>query len=343
MPESRAPCGCESRLPQVDPACLLEPLVLCSLVAPRPAASRREDSTQPVSFLQVPFQGQEGPLLPGDLVTLQHDAGPGALLHCSPALGPPGPEAPYLSAVASAWLAHLPAQLEVAPTGPACALRLLAATERLTPLLGLRPNPGLRRPGHYEVRATVGNSVSMHNLSCDFDVLSPVAGLRVAHPTPHDGRLYVPTNGSVLVLRVDSGTNATATAHWPGGNVSAPFEAACPAPVAALVPSCALEANTTLFSVLALPGLREGEHTVEVVVENSAGQANLSLQVKAEEPICGLRATPSPEARVLQGVLVVSEAGKAARGWFLGRFCSWAPQTGGSSRVSEEPPVKQQL
>ncbi|XP_047694072.1 polycystin-1 isoform X1 [Prionailurus viverrinus] len=258
----------------------------------------------PPTQYSVPFQGQDGPLLPGDLVTLQHDAGPGALLHCSPALGPPGPEAPYLSAVASAWLAHLPAQLEVAPTGPACALRLLAATERLTPLLGLRPNPGLRRPGHYEVRATVGNSVSTHNLSCDFDVLSPVAGLRVAHPTPHDGRLYVPTNGSVLVLRVDSGTNATATAHWPGGNVSAPFEAACPAPVAALVPSCALEANTTLFSVLALPGLREGEHTVEVVVENSAGRANLSLQVKAEEPICGLRATPSPEARVLQGVLV---------------------------------------
>ncbi|XP_039102521.1 polycystin-1 isoform X2 [Hyaena hyaena] len=267
----------------------------------------------PPTQYSVTFHGQDGPLLPGDIITLQHDAGAGAFLHCSPALGPPGPEAPYLTTTASAWLAQLPAQLEAAPAGPACALRLLAATERLTPLLGVRPNPGLRRPGRYEVQATVGNGVSTHNLSCSFDVLSPVAGLRVAHPTPHDGYLYVSTNGSALVLRVDSGTNATATAHWPGGNVSAPFEAACPPTVAVLVPSCALEANTTLFAVLALPGLQEGEHTVEVVVENGAGQANLSLRVRAEEPICGLRATPSPEARVLQGVLVryspVVEAG----------------------------------
>lgn len=237
---------------------------------------------------------------------MQHDAGPGALLRCPPALSVPGSEAPYFSTNVSAWLAHLPAKLEAAPAGPACALRLLVATERLTPLLGLSPNPGLRRPGRYEVRATVGNSVSRHNLSCSFNVFSPVAGLRAIYPAPYDGRLYMPTNGSALVLQVDSGTNATATARWPGGNVSAPFEAACPATVAALVPGCAHEANSTLFSVLALPGLSEGEHDVEVVVENGAGRANLSLRVKAEEPIRGLRATPSPEARVLQGVLVVS-------------------------------------
>ncbi|XP_022450219.1 polycystin-1 isoform X5 [Delphinapterus leucas] len=261
----------------------------------------------------VTFHDQDSPLLPGDLISLQHDAGPGALLRCPPALGIPGSEAPYFSTNVSAWLAHLPAKLEAAPAGPACALRLLVATERLTPLLGLSPNPGLRRPGRYEVRATVGNSVSRHNLSCSFNVFSPVAGLRAIYPAPYDGRLYMPTNGSALVLQVDSGTNATATARWPGGNVSAPFEAACPATVAALVPGCAHEANSTLFSVLALPGLSEGEHDVEVVVENGAGRANLSLRVKAEEPIRGLRATPSPEARVLQGVLVryspVVEAG----------------------------------
>lgn len=106
------------------------------------------------------------------------------------------------------------------------------------------------------------------------------------------------------MLQVDSGANATAMARWPGGNVSAPFEATCPIMVAALVPGCDCEVNATLFSVLVLPRLNEGEHEVDVVVENGAGRANLSLQVKAEEPIRGLRATPSPEARVLQGVLV---------------------------------------
>lgn len=237
---------------------------------------------------------------------MQHDAGPGALLRCPPAPGHPGTQAPYFSTNASAWLARLPAQLEAAPAGLTCALRLLAATEQFTPLLGLSPNPGLQQPGRYEVRAMVGNGVSRHNLSCSFNVLSPVAGLRVIYPPPHDGRLYVPTNGSALVLQVDSGANATAMARWPGGNVSAPFEATCPIMVAALVPGCDCEVNATLFSVLVLPRLNEGEHEVDVVVENGAGRANLSLQVKAEEPIRGLRATPSPEARVLQGVLVVS-------------------------------------
>nr|XP_051695478.1 polycystin-1 isoform X2 [Oryctolagus cuniculus] len=267
----------------------------------------------PPAQYSVTFSGQDVPMLPGDLIGLQHDAGPGAFLHCPLAPSHPGPEAPYLSTNASTWLAHLPAQLEGAPAGHACTLWLLAATEQLTPLLGLRPNPGLQHPGRYEVRATVGNSVSRHNLSCSFSVVSPVAGLRVAHPALHDGRLYVPTSGSALVLQVDSGANATATARWPGGNVSAPFVAACPAATAVLVPACTQETNDTLFSVLVLPTLGEGEHVVEIVAENGASQANLSLRVTAEEPIRGLRATPSPEARVLQGVLVryspVVEAG----------------------------------
>lgn len=159
----------------------------------------------------------------------------------------------------------------------------------------------------------MSNSVSRRNLSCSFDVLSPVVGLQVIYPVPSDGLLYVPTNGSTLVLQVDSSANATAMVCWPGGNISAPFEATCPDSVAALVSSCTNEANDTLFSVLALPGLSEGKHAMEVVVENSAGRANLSLWVKAEDPICGLRATPSPEARVLQGVLVVSVARSSAQ------------------------------
>ncbi|KAK2097352.1 kinase domain-containing protein [Saguinus oedipus] len=261
----------------------------------------------------VTLRGQDVLMLPGDLVSLQHDAGPGAFLHCPLASSSAGLQAPYLSANASAWLPQLPAQLEGARACPACALRLLAATERFTVLLGLRPNPGLQLPRRYEVRAEVDNGVSRHSLSCSFNVVSPVAGLRVIAPAPHDGRLYVPTNGSALVLQLDSGANATATARWAGGNVSAHFEATCPALVAALVPGCPWETNDTLFSVIALPWLSEGEHVLEVVAENSASRANLSLQVTAEEPICGLRAVPSPEARVLQGVLVryspVVEAG----------------------------------
>ncbi|XP_058142615.1 polycystin-1 isoform X2 [Dasypus novemcinctus] len=258
----------------------------------------------PPTQYSVTFHSHDALLLPGDIVGLQHDAGPGALLRCPPALDSLAPGAPYLSANASAWLAHLPALLEAAPAGPACALRLLGATEALTPLLGPGPNPGLRRPGSYVVRATVGNGVSTHNLSCAFEVVSPVAGLQLVFPAALDGHLYVPTDGAALVLRVDSGANATATARWSGGNVSAPFEAACPAAGAALVPGCAHEPNGSLFSVLTLPELSEGQHPVDVVAENSASRASLRLQVTAEQPVRGLRASPRPGSRVLQGVLV---------------------------------------
>ncbi|XP_052615024.1 polycystin-1 isoform X6 [Peromyscus californicus insignis] len=256
----------------------------------------------PTRYL-VTLHGQDVPVLPGDLIGIQHDAGPGTLLHCPVASSCPG-QALYLSTNASDWLTHLPIHLEEAWAGSACSLQLLLVTEQFTPLLGLESNPGLQHPGRYEVRATVGNSVSRHNLSCSFNVVSPVAGLRVIHPISRDGHLYVPTNGSALVLQVDSGANATATAHWFGGNVSAPFEDACPLEMGILQQDCTEESNSTLFSVLLLPRLTEGDHAVEIVAQNGASQANLSLRVTAEEPISGLGAVPSPEARVLQGILV---------------------------------------
>ncbi|XP_006893940.1 PREDICTED: polycystin-1 [Elephantulus edwardii] len=253
----------------------------------------------PPAQYSVSFKGQNVLLLPGDLLVLQHDAGLGALLHC-----PSAPEAPYLSVNTSAWLVHLAAPLEDAPAGLACALRLMGATQRLTPLLGEGPTPGLPRAGRYAVQAVVSNSVSTHNLSCSFTVASPVTGLRVVHPASLDGHLYVPTNHSILVLALDTGTNAMAMAHWHRGNTSAPFEESCPSVVDVSVPGCPQEANGTLFSVLVLPGLGEGEHAVEVTVKNSISHACLSLQVMAEEPVRGLRTTPSPESRVLQGVRV---------------------------------------
>ncbi|XP_006874019.1 PREDICTED: polycystin-1 [Chrysochloris asiatica] len=271
--------------------------------------------TGPPTQYSISVGDQDVALLPGDLLALQHDAGPGTLLRCSPDLSPLASSPSYLLVNTSAWLTHLPTQLETAQDGLVCALRLFGATERLTPLLGPSPKPGLglQRPGHYAVQAAVSNGVSTYNLSCSFTVASPMAGLRVVYPAATDGHLYVPTNHSALVLAVNAGVNATATAHWSGGNTSAAFEAACPAVVDNLMPSCPHEANGTLFCVLMLHGLGEGEHTVEVEAGDSVSQARLTLRVTAEEPVRGLRATPSPESRVLQGVLVryspVVEAG----------------------------------
>ncbi|XP_031801696.1 polycystin-1 isoform X2 [Sarcophilus harrisii] len=255
----------------------------------------------------VSFSNKNISLLPGDLFSVQHDAGPGALLHhlsYPETLSHQQLQPEYLSANVSTWLPSLPAHLsEVSsPNGTTCALRLLFASEQVTRLLGQLINPGLQHVGHYVVQASVDNSVSSHNLSCSFDVLSPVVGLRVIHPTPQDGRFYVSTNWTYLVLKISSGVNSTASQL--GSNQSVPFEASCPPGVVQLTADCIRETNDTWFALLELDGLGEDESLVEIVAENHVSRENISIQVKAEEPIRGLSATPNPQTRVLQSTLV---------------------------------------
>ncbi|XP_036595473.1 polycystin-1 [Trichosurus vulpecula] len=262
----------------------------------------------PSSKFSVSFSSKNISLLPGDLFSIQHDAGPGALLRCMPrheALSHQQHLQPEcLNASVSTWLHSLPAHLSEMLTlnGTTCSLRLLFATEQVTHLLGQPPNPGLQHLGHYVVRASVDNGVSSHNLSCSFNVLSPVVGLRVIHPSPESGRFYVSTNWTYLVLKISSGVNSTASQL--GSNQSVPFEASCPPGVAQLTEDCIRETNDTWFALLELDGLGEDERLVEIVAENHVSCENISIQVKAEEPIRGLSATPNPQTRVLQSTLV---------------------------------------
>ncbi|XP_074053328.1 polycystin-1 isoform X2 [Macrotis lagotis] len=261
----------------------------------------------PSSQYSMNFSSKNISLLPGDLFSIQHDAGPGALLRCLPhheTYSHPNLQPECLSANVSTWLPNLPAHLSGVPSlnGSTCALRLLFATEQVTRLLGQPSNPGLQLLGHYVVRASVDNGVSSHNLSCSFNVLSPVVGLRVIHPPLQGGRFYVSTNWTYLVLKISSGVNSTASRL--GSNQSVPFEASCPPSVAQSTADCIRETNDTWFALLELDGLGEEENLVEIVAENSVSHENISIQVKAEEPIRGLSATPNPQTRVLQSILV---------------------------------------
>uniref|UniRef100_A0A6I8N4K5 Polycystin 1, transient receptor potential channel interacting n=1 Tax=Ornithorhynchus anatinus TaxID=9258 RepID=A0A6I8N4K5_ORNAN len=242
---------------------------------------------------------------PGDLLGLQHDAGPGSFLLCPP------PGVP-VTAHAPDWLPGPPPDLPLGPppTPAACAIRALIATERPTALLG--PNPGLPRPGSYAVTAAVAGGVGRRDLACSFRVVAPVSGLRVLHPAPQQGWFYVPADRPSLLLGLDSGDDATA--HQPGTNGTEPFRASCPPAGAALAPvECGREAAEGRFAVLPLTGLDEAGGAVDIVAENAVSRENVTVWVKAEEPVRGLRATPDPQSRVLQGILVryspVLEAG----------------------------------
>ncbi|XP_038618623.1 LOW QUALITY PROTEIN: polycystin-1 [Tachyglossus aculeatus] len=243
---------------------------------------------------------------PGDLLGLQHDAAPGSFLLC------PAPGAP-VAAPAPDWLAGLPLGPppgRPTPAPAACAVRALIATERPTALLG--PNPGLPRPGSYTVTAAVAGGLGRRDLACGFRVAAPVSGLRILHPAPQQGRFYVPADRPSLLLGLDSGDDATA--RRPGANGTEPFRASCPPAWAASAPvECGREAAGGRFAVLPLTGLDEAGGAVDVVAENAVSRENVTVWVKAEEPVRGLRATPDPQSRVLQGILVryspVLEAG----------------------------------
>ncbi|NWU96861.1 PKD1 protein, partial [Upupa epops] len=247
---------------------------------------------------------------PGDVFSVQHSAGPGSLLQCQLSAAAPS-RANILSTNSSQRALGLPDGLLGASltNHTVCSLRVRYAEEQLVPLLSPH-NAGLERPGLYTVRASVDNGFFSTNLSCSFWVASGLSGLRVIHPAPQGGKVYLPTNHSTLVVKLSSGLNATAS--WLGGNRTFPFESSCPAAVAPLTTDCARETNDTWFAAVSLGGLRDGPSSHVLVAENAVSSQNISITVKVEEPIRGLRATPDPESRVLVNTLVSYTPGMEA-------------------------------
>ncbi|XP_047921942.2 polycystin-1 [Anser cygnoides] len=265
----------------------------------------------PSSPYLVTFRKEDIFVRAKDVFSIQHSAGLGSFLQCQPS-----PTSPYrtnfFSTNASGW-ALGPSASSAGATwinNTVCSLRVRYAEEQRVPVISPH-NTGLEQPGHYTVRASVDNGPFSANLSCTFWVASRVSGLRVVHPAPQGGKVYVPSNHTALLVKLSSGANATA--RWLGDNHTVPFEGSCPAAVALLTADCARETNDTWFAVLSLSGLREGASSHVLVAENAVSSQNITVVVKVEEPIRGLRATPDPESRVLLNTRVsyvpVMEAG----------------------------------
>ncbi|KAM7038825.1 polycystin-1 [Acridotheres tristis] len=254
----------------------------------------------PSSQYQVTFREENIFVRTGDIFSIQHNAEPGSFLQCHPSATSLG------RGNSSEWALSL-SQGSPWTNSTVCSVRVRYAEEQLVPVLSPH-NAGLEPPGHYRLRASVANGLFSANLSCSFHVASRVSGLRVIHPAPQGSRVYLPTNHTSLLLKLSSGVNATAS--WLGDNHSVPFVATCPAALAQL---CARENNDTWFAVVQLGGLGEGVSTHVLVAENSVSSQNITVTVKVEEPIRGLRATPDPESRVLLNTRVsyipVMEAG----------------------------------
>lgn len=251
------------------------------------------DAQNPLLSLQVTFRKENIFVRAGDVFSIQHSAEPGSFLRCHPSATSQDRRS------SSGWAARIHGSWG-GSNSTVCSVRVRYAEEQLVPVLSPH-NAGLEQPGLYRVRASVDNGIFSTNLSCSFRLASRVSGLRILHPAPQGSRLYLPTNHTTLLLKLSSGVNATAT--WLGDNRSVPFVATCPAALATL---CSRENNDTWFAVVQLGGLGEGLSTHVLMAENSVSSQNITVTVKVEEPIRGLRATPDPESRVLVNTRVVS-------------------------------------
>lgn len=149
--------------------------------------------------------------------------------------------------------------------------------------------------------------------SCSLRVVPPL-DLAVLYPSPQNGTLFLQSNRTRLLLRVQS--RYETKAFYRASNSSATFHPDCPQEFSSRLchPSTsegsgAEVAEPSVYAVLDLK-LKIKEHTgpvqVELMAHNNVTDASLTVLVQLEESLRGLVVQPHPARRVLMESVVVS-------------------------------------
>uniref|UniRef100_A0A4W3JL02 Polycystic kidney disease 1b n=1 Tax=Callorhinchus milii TaxID=7868 RepID=A0A4W3JL02_CALMI len=243
--------------------------------------------------------------LSNDVIGIQHDAGPGCLLGCQSSSKSPWRQS-YISLEQQSWVemsltGFQPAWLSAKwVDSVVCDVRVLYTEElrsfAVTPLL----STGQTQAGTYTYSVTVANKVSSVTQSCRVEVRSKITGLQIIFPRPLHGRLQVPTNSStVVVIKILSGSNATASWGVPIRRSGVRFESGCPPDVPRFAPACRRETGDTWFAHAHLTPTDRRLRTLSVAVSNDISSQNLSVLVQAHDAIGGLRIVPPGPRRML--------------------------------------------
>ncbi|XP_076151518.1 polycystin-1 isoform X2 [Alosa pseudoharengus] len=285
----------------------------CSGVDPLPPGTRRPEYShvgEDVLFTlpagpsahRLVQEGVENLLVfPGDFIALQHDAGPGALLHCTP-----DPSSPWRQSVLTLNLSDWTTNSSIMATDPVhwihdstCLLRVLHVGENQTNLTDPQFTAGLAQPGDYSLEVTSHDPDFPVTASCLLHVVPPL-GLSVIHPTNQNGTVYFRPNQTALLLRVHS--QHRAAVRWQGSNTTVHFEPFCPQELVAKVAECRQvdPNNETWFAWVDLH-LDEspGPVAVELTAKSEVTTDSLTIQARVELPLCGLQIQPHPSQRVL--------------------------------------------
>uniref|UniRef100_A0A3Q1JAV5 Uncharacterized protein n=1 Tax=Anabas testudineus TaxID=64144 RepID=A0A3Q1JAV5_ANATE len=274
----------------------------------------------------------------GDVIALQHDAGPTSLLHC-----PYSPHSlwrqPVLALNQSEWLwINNTRQSADSSTDPAvdplpdpvfdldllvedgeggwledvvCPVRVLYVGHSETQLQGAQLSAGLPQPGLYSLLVTSVEPSYPASASCPLRVVPPL-GLTILHPTLQNGTLYLQPNDTRVLLRVQSGYITKASRR--GTNRSVTFQSVCPSEFSSTPALCQSGPSSgsgadepSLYAVieLSLPvEEQKGPVQVELEAHNNVTEASLTIIVHLEEPLRGLMVQPHPAHRVLMESVV---------------------------------------
>ncbi|XP_071359441.1 polycystin-1 isoform X3 [Trachinotus anak] len=276
----------------------------------------------------------------GDVIALQHDAGPASLLRCQSS-----PHSlwrqPVLALNQSEWIwinntRQSTDSLADPDTDPlpdpeldvdvlvqdgeggwleeaVCPVRVLYVGHSETQLQGAQLSAGLPQPGLYSLLVTSAEPSYPASASCPLRVVPPL-GLTILHPLPRNGTLYLQPNDTRLLLRVQSSYETKAS--WRGSNHSVTFQPECPSEFSSSLVLCRPGLSTgsgvratepSLYAVLDLNlGVEEQRSPVQVELEahNNVTEASLIMVVQLEEPLRGLVVQPHPTHRVLMESVV---------------------------------------
>uniref|UniRef100_A0A8C9TI26 Polycystic kidney disease 1a n=1 Tax=Scleropages formosus TaxID=113540 RepID=A0A8C9TI26_SCLFO len=264
----------------------------------------------PRSYLAASPQVQElvkdFEVFPGDIIALQHDAGPGGLLQCTTEPFSPWRQS-FFSLNNSEWLNDTIDINDISywanwTEDAVCQLRVLYTGKVESSIPGQLLQMGLPNPGVYSFEVTSRDPDFPSQASCSIQVVPPME-LAVIYPQSQNGTIYFTTNQTFLLLRIRSWHKASAS--WQGGNQTIPFELACPSMLASVVEECQSNKHNDMhFAYVDLPQGSSPSATLVLTAHSEVTSSSLTIHVKVEEPLKGLKVLPHPSHRVLMESLV---------------------------------------
>ncbi|XP_067860482.1 polycystin-1 [Heptranchias perlo] len=260
--------------------------------------------------INVLLTDQDVHVYPDDVIGIQHDAGPGALLHCLPSSTSPWRQS-YIGLVRQGWAESLLAGFQPSWPSPTwidsivCDVRVLYTDQ----LRAIAVTPSISTGLHMYLVTPVNRVGPTVTGCCPLDAQTKIAGLQIIYPRLHGSRIPVPTgNETVIVVKINSGTNASSWWGPPVRRSGVHFDARCPPDLPQYTPACRRETGDTWFSRVSFTASHPGAEVLNVTVNNEVSSQNLSVVVQAYDVIQGLRIVPSHPRRMLVDVSQVFSA-----------------------------------